>query len=199
MIHLRQGRTHDVVMMHMGPDGFCRIEPQAVNQLEIAGRERRRMRAEVVDVGAAAVVVDDEANVQAFRLFGALPGFAEQVGLLVGRQRHRFSDVNLRRLQPQNGRDGGIEDVVGGNNQQTNRAVVPLGETHDIGEQVAFGGRGGRTIRGVVFDIDAEHARRHHDDVSIARGLNGRDDVRERAAVAHGNQHVAGTHLHLAE
>jgi hypothetical protein len=34
--HLLQRCSDDIVMMHMWPDGLDRVEPQAVNQVEIA-------------------------------------------------------------------------------------------------------------------------------------------------------------------
>ena len=69
------------------------------------------MRAEVIGGGAPARVVDDEPDVERLGLGCALPRLAEEPGLLVGRQRLGFADVDLRRPQPQHGRDDGVEDV----------------------------------------------------------------------------------------
>ena len=73
--------------MDVRADRLDGVEPHAVNQIEIAGRERGRVGAEVIGVGAAAAVIDDEADVERLRLVGSLPGFAEQARLIVGRER----------------------------------------------------------------------------------------------------------------
>ena len=99
LFHLFQRCSDDVVVMHVRADGLDGVEPQPVNQIEIAGREGRRMRAEVVGVGAAAAVIDDEPDVERFGLVGALPGVAEQARLILGRQRRRLADVHVRRAQ----------------------------------------------------------------------------------------------------
>jgi hypothetical protein len=82
VFHLLQRCSDDVVVMHMRTDGFDRVEPQAVNQVEVAGGERRWMRAEVVGIGAAAAVVDDEPDIEGFGLVGAFPGFTENPRLI---------------------------------------------------------------------------------------------------------------------
>ena len=51
LFHLRQRRSDDVVMVHVRADRLDGVEPEAMDQIEIAGRERRRMRAEVIGVG----------------------------------------------------------------------------------------------------------------------------------------------------
>ena len=57
LFHLRERRPDDVVVVDVRADGLDGVEPHAVNEIEIGGRERRRMRAEVIGVGAAAAVV----------------------------------------------------------------------------------------------------------------------------------------------
>src|SRR5207253_1191302 len=58
--HKFEGRSHDVVMMNVRPDGPDGVEPERMNELQVLGRERRRVRAQVVARGAAAAVMDDE-------------------------------------------------------------------------------------------------------------------------------------------
>ena len=96
VFHLREGRPDDVVVVHVRTDRLDHVEPHAMNQIEVAGRERGRMRADVIGVVAAAVVVDDEPNVERVWLLGALPGFAEQPRLIVGGEQRRLADVQLR-------------------------------------------------------------------------------------------------------
>src|SRR4030095_75885 len=47
LFHGRKGGSDDVVMMDVRTDGLDGVEPDAMNQIEIAGCERRWMRAEV--------------------------------------------------------------------------------------------------------------------------------------------------------
>ena len=60
-------------MVDVRADGLDGVEPDAVNQIEIAGRERRRVRAEVIGVGAAAAVIDDETDVERLGLVRRAP------------------------------------------------------------------------------------------------------------------------------
>ena len=100
LFHLRQRCSDDVVMVHVRTDGLDGVEPQAVNQVEIAGREGWRMGAEVIRVGSSAPVMDDESNVERFGLVGALPGFSEQAGLVL---RPKASTIRRRRRRRSGG------------------------------------------------------------------------------------------------
>ena len=128
LFHLRQRRPDDVVMVDVRSDGLRGVEPDAMDEIEIAGRERRRVRAEMIGVGPSAAVMDDEPDVERFGLRGLLPGLAEQPRLFVGRERGRLADVHVRRSQPQDRRDDGVEDVVRRDDEQAHRAIVPLGQ-----------------------------------------------------------------------
>ena len=108
------------------------------------------MRAEVIRVGAAAAMVDDEPDVERLGLVGPLPGLAEQPGLFVGRERRRFADVHVRRSKAQDGRDDRVEHVVRGHDQQAHRTAVALGERDHFRQQPLFG-RGRRGVGRRVF------------------------------------------------
>ena len=145
-------------------------------------------------------MVDDETDVERLGFLGALPGFAEQPRLIVGRQR---ATIRRRRppttAEPEDGGDDGVEDVLRRHDQQAHRAVVPLGERHDAREQPALGGVGSAWCGAVVLDVDAEQPHGHDDDVAIAGGLERGGDVRQRVRVAHGDQHVARPGLDLPD
>ncbi len=95
LFHLCQRCSDDVVMMHVWTDRLDGVEPQAVNQVEVARCEGGRMGAEVIRIGASAPVINDESNIKGFRLVGSLPGLAQQAGLILGRERRRFADVHV--------------------------------------------------------------------------------------------------------
>ena len=199
LFHLRERRPDYVMVVHVRTDCLDGIEPHAVDQVEVARRERRRMRTNVVRVVAAAVMVDDEPNVEPFGLLGALPRVAEQARLVVGGEQRRLADVQLRAAETGDGRDQSVEDALSRDDQQVHRAVIPLGQRHDPRQQPALGGRGLGMSGAVVFHVDAEQPGRHDDHVAIACGLKRRSDVRKRVGVAHGDQQVAGTCLDLSD
>ena len=199
LFHLRERRPDDVVVVDVRADGLRRIEPDAMDEIEIAGRERRRMGAEMIGVGASAAVVDDEPNVERLGLGGFLPGVAEQPRLLVGRERGRFADVHIRRSQAQDRRDDGIEDIVRGHDEEAHRAIVPLGQGRDLREHTSLGRRRGRVAEAVGADVDAEQPDGHDHDISIARCLERGGNMRERMRIADGHQHIARANVHLVE
>ena len=84
LFHLFQRCSDDIVMMHVWTDGLDGVEPQPVNQVEVARCKGRRMGTEVIGVGPATPVIDDESNIERFRLVGPLPGIAQQAGLILG-------------------------------------------------------------------------------------------------------------------
>ncbi len=149
LFHLGERCSDDIVVVHVRADGLGRVEPDTMNEIEIAGRERRRMGAEMIGVGAAAAVVDDESNVERLGRSGLLPGVAEQARLLVGRERRRFADMHVRRAKPKNRRDDGSEDVMGRHHQETHRAIVPLGQGRDLREHAPLGRGGSRVAEAV--------------------------------------------------
>ena len=77
LFHLFQRCSDDVVVMHVGTDALHGVEPQAVNQVEVARSERRWVGAEVIRVGPSAAVIHDQPHVEGLGLVGALPGLAE--------------------------------------------------------------------------------------------------------------------------
>src|ERR1017187_2013805 len=109
-------------MMDVRADGFRGVEPQVMNEIEIAGRERGRMRADVIRIVAPAVVMDDETNLERLGLVRALPRLAEETGLVVGRETARFADVDFRGTQMQRRRDDGVKDIVRGDDEQVHRS-----------------------------------------------------------------------------
>ena len=167
--HMLQRGPHDIAMMHVGPDGAGDVEPEPVNQIEIPGLERRRVRAELIRGDAAARMMDDEAQIAGgFGFDGALPRLAEQPRLIVGRQGLRFADVNLRRVEPQRGLDHRIEHVHARDNQQPDRAALALGQRDDGRQQRALVVGRARIDGRIVGHVDADHAHGHRDDVAIA-------------------------------
>jgi len=63
-------------MVHVRPYRLDGVEPDAMNQTEVAWCERRRMRSKEVGIGAAAAVMNHEPDIKAFRLLRPLPGVA---------------------------------------------------------------------------------------------------------------------------
>jgi hypothetical protein len=84
VFHLFQSCSDNIVMMDVWSDALGRVEPQAVNQIEITGRQGRRMGAKMVGVRASASMMDDEPNIEGLRLVRSFPGLPEQA-CLVGR------------------------------------------------------------------------------------------------------------------
>ena len=54
VVHMLEGGPHHIAVMHVRANGADHVEPERVNQIEIAGVERRRMRAELIGGGRAA-------------------------------------------------------------------------------------------------------------------------------------------------
>ena len=93
------------------------------------------MGAEVIRIGAAAAVIDDEPNVERLGLVGALPGLAQQTRLVLGRERGRLADVHVGRAKTDDGADDRVDDVVGGDDEEAHRTADALGERDDVREQ----------------------------------------------------------------
>ena len=121
--------------MHVRPDGLDGVEPQAVNQIEIAGCERGRMGAEVIGVGAPAAVMDDEPDVERLGLVGPFPRFAQQARLVGGRQRRRFADVDVGRAQPDDRADNASTTLRAGTISSRTGTADALGEGDDVRQQ----------------------------------------------------------------
>ena len=158
------------------------------------------MRAQMIGIGASAAVIDHEPNVERLGLVRALPRFAQQARLIVGRQRRRFADVHVGGAQPQDGGDDRVDDVVRRHDEQAHRTAVPLGERDDLGQQPAL------VRRRRALAATSPHGRRHveqphghDDDVAIAGALKRRHHVSQRMRIANGHQHVAGARLDLVE
>ena len=186
-------------MMHVWTDGLDGVEPQSVNQIEVAGRERWRMGAEVIGVGAAAPVIDDESNIEGFRLVGVLPGLAQQSRLILGRQRRRFAHVDVRRSKANDGADDCVHDVAGGDDQQAHGTADAFGQGDDVRQQSPFVRRRRGLRRLSSLTSTSMQSCRHDDDVPIAWRLQCGDDVGEGMRIAHRDQHVAGTRLELGK
>ena len=76
LFHLRKRCPDDVVMMDVRANGLGRIQPDAMDEVEIGGGERRRMGADVVRVGTSAAMMDDEPDVVLGFLRCLFPGHA---------------------------------------------------------------------------------------------------------------------------
>ena len=183
LLHLDEGGPDDVVVVDVRPDGLGGIAPQAMNQIEVGGGERRRVRTDVIRRGAAAVVVDDQAHLQVFGLLEALPRLAEEASLIVGRQARGLADVDLRRAEADDRGGDGIEDVVRWNDQQPHRPPMTLGQGDHVREELLLGRRR-RHFGGLVVHIRAEQPDRHDDDITIAGSLERRRDVGQRVRMA---------------
>ena len=189
--HVRERRPDDVVVVDVGADHLRGFPPHAVDEVEIAGRERRQVRAEVVGVGAAAAVMDDEPDVQRLRFRDAFPGLAEQPRLVGRRERRRFADVDRGRAQADDRRRQAVGHGGCGNDQQANRPAIALDERDHPREQVALR----RQRRGIVgagaVGVDAVEAHRHHHDLAVGAALQGGRHVLEGMRVPHRDEDVA--------
>ena len=145
-----------------------------MEQIEVGGRERWRVRADLVRVRAPAAMVHFEADVKAFGLLGALPREAQQARLLIRRQRLGLADVDLGGFDPQDGRDNRVEDIARRHHEQPDRALVPLRERHHLGQQLALGVRRRRIAERVFADVDTQDPDRHHHDVAVLRPFRAR-------------------------
>ena len=199
VFHKYQRRAHHIVVVHARTNGPDDVEPEPVDVFEVFGAERGRVRAQVIRGGGAAGVIDDQADVDAGRLARALPGVAEQPRLVVGRERFRFADVNLRRLQPQRGFDHRVEDVHAGHDHQPDGAPFALCRRHDGREQPPLLVGRARILRGIVGDVHADHPDRHRHDVAIACGAQRADEMREHVRPAHRHEEIPRPHLRVAQ
>ena len=199
LFHLRERCPDDVVMMHVRADGLGRVEPDAMNEIEIAGRERRRMRAEVIGVGAAAAVMDDEPDVERFGLAArsqASPSSrACSSAESVDDSPTYTSDDRRRRIVA----TMASKTLWAGTMSRRTGRSCRSASADDLREQPPLGRRRRRVAEAVVADVDAEQPDGHDDDVAIARRLERGGHVRERMRVADGHQHVARTSVHLVE
>ncbi len=199
VFHKYQRRAHHIVMVHARTNGPDDVEPEPVDVFEVLGAESGRVRAQVIRGGGAARVIDDEADVDAGRLARALPGVAQQPRLVVGRERFRFADVNLRRLQAQRGFDHRVEDVHAGHDHQPHGAPFALrGRDHGRQQAPLLVGRA-RILRGIVGNVHADEPHGHRHDVAIARRAQRADEVREHVRAADRHEEISGPHLHLPQ
>ena len=158
------------------------------------------MRAQVIRGGAAARMMHDEADVEVGRVRRAFPRVAEQPRLIVGRQRFRFADVNLRRSEPQRGFDDRVEDV----DARAQSAAAPAGPPARPARPPprAAGARRrscAAAADGSSGDVDADQPDGHGDDVAVAGGAQRGGQVRQRAGLPHRHEHVARPRLDVRE
>ena len=191
LFHLCERRANDVVVVDVRPDGLDGVEPYPVDQIEIDGRERRRVRADVVGVGAAAAMGDDQPGGAGVRLVGALPGLAEQARLIGARQRGGFADEHLRRLQLQHRGGDGVDDVAGEDDDRAHRMAEPLRHGGGGLEHLPLLRRGPASrVGGRRLHVRLEQPHRHDDDVAIAGRFQRGGHMIERVRVAHGREHA---------
>ena len=151
----------------------------------------------MIRVGAAAAMVDDQADVESLWFVGAFPGLSEEPRLGFGRERRGFSDEHVRDLQPQDRADRGVRDGIGRHDQQPDRTLDPLSQRDDVRQQPAFVGSRCRHAGAILDDIGIEKAGRHHHDVSIAWRVERGNHMRQQVRIAHRHQHVPGPRLDL--
>ena len=128
----------------------------------------------------------------------ALPGVAQQPRLVVGRERFRFADVNLRRLEAQRGFDHRVEDVHAGHDHQAHGAPFTLGRGDHRRQQAPLLVGRARILRGIVGDVHADEPHGHRHDVAIA-GAQRADEVRQHVRPADRHEEIPGPHLHLPQ
>ena len=186
-------------MVHAGTNGSDHVEPEPVDMFEIFRTERRRVRSEVKRGRRAARMVDDQPDVCGGGLRGALPGFAEQARLFSGRQRLGFADVNLRRGQPHGCLNHRVEDVDARHDHQSHGAAFTLGRGDHRRQEAALIFGGARPDGRVVRHVDADEPDGHRDNVPIAGGTKGRDEVRHHVRLAHGHEEVARPRVDLLQ
>ena len=75
--------------------------------------------------------------------------------------------------------------------------LLGLNRRHDGGEQLPFVFGRARILRGIVRDVHADHPNRHRDDVAIACGADGADEMREHVRAAHRHEEIPRARLHV--
>ena len=194
-----EGGADNITVMNVRANGTGCVEPERVNQIEIAGVQCRCVRAELIGGGRAARMVNDEPNAERLGTRRALPRLAKQPRLFLCGQRLRFADVNLRGLEPQRGLGHRLGDVHARGNQQTNRPAVTLGQRHDgRQQQLLVIGRTRMELR-IVRDVEADQANGHHHDVAVARRMKGGGEMCQNVRLADGHQQVAWACFHALE
>ena len=86
------------------------------------------MGAKVIRISAAAAMTDHEPHVQRLRLFGSLPGFAEQAGLFDRRERCRLADVHIGRSEADDRPDDRVDHVARGDDHEADWTSDAFGE-----------------------------------------------------------------------
>ena len=170
-----------------------------MNVFEVFGTESGRVRAQVIRGRAAARMMDDQPDVDARRLRGALPGVAEQPRLVVGRQRFRFADVNLRRLEAQRRFDHRVEDVDARHDHQPDGAPFSFGGGDHRRQQLPLLVGRARIACGIVGHVHADEPHRHRHDVAIAGGAQRADEVREHVRLADRHKEIPRPRIHLPQ
>ena len=144
--------------------------------------------------------MDDQADVDGGRLARALPGFAEQPRLVVSRQRFRFADVNLGRLEAQGGLDDRVEDVHAGHDHQPHARALRVRRPRSPPKAGAALRRSrAGPASGSSGHIHPDEPDRHRDDVAIARVAKRAYEVREHVRPADRHEEIARPHLHLPQ
>ena len=137
LFHMRQRGAHDVVVVHVRTDGPDDVEPEPVNVFEVFGRERGRVRAEVIGGGAAARVMDDQPDVDGRRLASRAPRLRRAAA---PDRRPTAFPIRRRESPPTSSRSAvsidRVEDVHAGHDQQPHGAPFALRRRHDRREQL---------------------------------------------------------------
>ena len=199
LFHLGECGPDDVVVVDVRPDGLGGIEPQAMNQIEIAGGERRRVRADVIRVGAAAVMVDDEADLQVFGLLERAPT-PRRAGVP---GRRPTGSWTRRRRPPTSGAGRPWRRWRRRRRAPARSAAAPTGDdarsSATTCEKSCCSAGVAVVSADVVVHVHAEQPHRHDDDVAIAGSLERRRDVRQRVRMADADQDVARPRIDLTE
>ena len=199
VFHLCQGCANDIVVMDVRPNRLDGVEPHAMNQIEIARGERRRMCAEMKGICSPAAVMNHESDVERLRLVGLLPCFTKHACLVGDREARRFADVHIGRAKPHHRGDNRVDHVARRHDQESHGTTNPLRYGHDFRQQLPLVFGGSTLGCRVAPDVDVEQPDGHHHDIPIASCLERGYHVGQRMRIANGHEHVARTGLDLIE
>jgi hypothetical protein len=126
VFHLCQGCANDVVVMHVRPNRLNGVEPHAMNQIEIARGDGRRMRAEMKGIGTAAAMMNHESDVEWRRLVSLLPCLTKHARLVGYREARRFADIDVGRAKTNHRGDNRVDHIARRHDQETHGTTDPL-------------------------------------------------------------------------
>src|ERR1035437_6068092 len=174
------------------------FQPETVHQVDVFGPKPGRMGTQVEEHHVLLIFEHEFQRDGGARLGQLLPILANLRALFGGRQFGREAHHDARGLQAGGGLPGGVGGIGAGDHHQFDVFAGLFRQVDDFGEDLGLGiGEHLFRLQAVLARAGLEGADGEHHDVYLAGVGLAQDALQmlQAVGIAHGDQHVAGTHV----